>query len=90
MMESWTEPEFTKRGRGTMGVMGSIATWFGVACAIIGVISEATLTLIGMYPTSWFLLAIASLIFGLSCWLGWAIGMYFHVKEKESKEKEEA
>ena len=86
MMESWTEPGFTKNGRGRMGIMGSIATWLGVAFAIIGVISDATTTLIWLYPTSWFLLAIASLILGLSCWLGWAVGMYFHVKETESKE----
>ena len=86
MMESWTEPGFTKRGRGSMGIMGSIATWLGVIFAIIGVISEATTTLIGIYPTAWFLLAIASLILGLSFWLGWAVGMYFHVKETQGKE----
>ena len=85
-MESWTEPGFTKRGRGRMGMMGSIGTWFGVACAILGVIGDATSTVIWLYPTSWFLLAIASLLFGLSCWLGWAVGMYFHVKETEGKE----
>jgi hypothetical protein len=87
MMESWTEPGFTKRGRGRMGIMGGIMTWAGVAFAIIGVISEATATLIGLYPTVWLLLAIASLLFSLSCWLGWAVGMYFHVKEKEGKEQ---
>ena len=86
MMESWTEPGFTKNGRGRMGIMGSIATWLGVIFAIIGVISDATTTIIWLYPTSWFLLAIASLILGLSCWLGWAVGMYFHIKETESKE----
>jgi hypothetical protein len=85
MMELWTGPEFTKQGRGRMGIMGSIATWFGVVCAIIGVIGDATATVIGLYPTSWFLLAIASLLFSLGCWLGWAVGIYLHVKEKEGK-----
>jgi len=88
MMESWTEPGFIKRGRGCMGITGSIAIWLGVAFAIIGVIGETTITIIGLYPTSWFLLAIASLILGLICWLGWAAGMYFHVKETEGKEQE--
>ena len=88
MMEPWTEPEFTKRGRGRMGIMGGIGTWVGVICVIIGAIGEVTTTVIGLYPTSWFLVAIASLIFGLSCWLGWAVGMYFHVKEAESKKEE--
>jgi len=85
MMESWTEPEFTKRGRGSMGIMGSISTWLGVIFIILGIVGDARNAIIGLYPTSWFLLAIASLIFGLSCWLGWAVGMYFHAKETESK-----
>ena len=88
MMESWTEPGFTKNGRGRMGIMGSIATWLGVAFAIIGVISDATTTLIGLSPLSWYFLAIAALIFGLTCWLGWAVGMYFHVKETQGEKEE--
>jgi hypothetical protein len=87
MMEMWTEPGFTKRNRGRMGIMGSIATWLGVAFAIVGIIAEARGTfVIGLYSTSWYLLAIASLIFSLGCWLGWAVGIYLHAKETESKE----
>jgi len=86
MKEMWTESGFTKRNRGRMGIMGSIATWLGVAFAIVGIISDASRTLIGLYPTDWFLLAIASLIFGLGCWLGWAVGIYLHARETESKE----
>jgi len=86
MMEMWTGPEFTKRHRGRMGIMGSVATWLGVAFAIVGIISDASRTLIGLYPTDWFLLAIASLIFSLGCWLGWAVGIYLHARETESKE----
>jgi len=85
MMEMWTGPEFTKRNRGFMGVMGSIATWLGVVFAIIGIIGGASDTIIGLYSTEWFLMAIASLIFGLGCWLGWAVGIYLHAKETESK-----
>ena len=86
MKEMWTESGFTKRNRGRMGIMGSIATWLGVAFAIVGIISDATRTIIGFYPTSWYLLAIASLVFSLGCWLGWAVGTYLHARETESKE----
>ena len=86
MMEMWTGPGFTKRHRGRMGIMGSIATGLAVAFAIVGIISEASLTLLGLYPASWYLLAIASLIFSLGCWLGWAVGIYLHARETESKE----
>ena len=92
MKEMWTESGFTKRNRGRMGIMGSIATWLGVAFAIVGIISEARIvsgasnTLLGLYPNSWYLLAIASFVFSLGCWLGWAVGIYLHDKETESKE----
>jgi len=92
MKEMWTESGFTKRNRGRMGIMGSIATWLGVAFAIVGIIGEARIisgasnTLLGLYPSSWYSLAIASLIFSLGCWLGWAVGIYLHAKETESKE----
>jgi hypothetical protein len=91
-MKMWTGPGFTKRHRGSMGIMGSIATWLGVAFAIVGIVSEAriisgaSITPLGLYPTSWYLLAIASLIFSLGCWLGWAVGIYLHTRETESKE----
>jgi hypothetical protein len=91
MMEMWTGSEFTKRNRGRMGIMGSIATWLGVAFAIVGIIAEAIGTFfIGLLSTSWFLLAIASFVFSLGCWLGWAVGIYLHAKEteKETESKE--
>jgi len=67
--------------------MGSIATLLSVAFAIVGIIAEASGTFfIGLYSTSWFLLAIASLIFSLGCWLGWAVGIYLHARETESKQ----
>ena len=88
-MESWMEPGFTKRGRGRMGIMGSTGTWLGVAFAVLGIITEATTTtIIGINPMSWYFLSIAALIFGLSCWLGWAVGMYLHLKETQSKKEE--
>jgi len=92
MMEMWTGPGFTKRNRGRMGIMGSIATLLGAAFAIVGIISEARIisgastTLLGLYPNFWYLLAIASFVFSLGCWLGWAVGIYLHARETESKE----
>ena len=80
MMESWMETGFTERTRGRMGVMGSVGTWLGVIFAVLGIISEAIDATLGLSATSWFLLAIASLLFGLNCWIGWAVGMYFHIK----------
>ena len=87
MMEMWTGPGFTKRNRGRMGIIGSVATLLGAAFAVVGIISGASTNLLGLYPNSWYLLAIASFVFSLGCWLGWAVGIYLHAREME-KEKE--
>jgi hypothetical protein len=95
MKEMWTEPGFTKRNRGRMGIMGSVATFLGVAFAIVGIIGEAriisgaTNSLLGLTPTSWYSLAIASFVFSLGCWLGWAVGIYLHTKEPEKETETE-
>jgi hypothetical protein len=88
MMKVWTDLEFTKRNRGMMGIMGSITTWLGVVFTILGIIGGARYTVIGLDPSYWFLLAIAMLIFSLGCWLGWAVGIYLHAKEKEPEDKD--
>jgi hypothetical protein len=85
MMEYWSEPGFTKRGRGRMGIMGGLGTWLGVIFVILAVVGEAMDTTIGFEPMFWLTLAIASLLFGLTCWIGWAVGLYFHVKETGGK-----
>ena len=90
MREMWTESGFTKRNRGRMGIMGSVATWLGVAFAIVGIISEASRTLLGLIPTSWYLLAIASFVFSLGCWLGWAVGIYLNDKETDKETESKA
>ena len=95
MKEMWTGTEFTKRNRGRMGIMGSIATLLGIAFAIVGIIGEARLisgasnTLLGLYPSSWYSLAIASFVLSLGCWLGWAVGIYLHAREKGETETKE-
>jgi len=96
MKEMWTESGFTKRNRGRMGIMGSVATWLGVAFAIVGIIGEARLisgasiTPLGLTPTSWYLLAIATFVFSLGCWLGWAVGIYLHTREPEPEPEKES
>ena len=85
MMETWSEPGFTKRGRVRMGIMGGLGTWLGAICVILAVVGEAMKTNIDFTPMFWLTLAIASLLFGLICWMGWAVGLYYHVKETEGK-----
>ena len=86
-MEMWTEPRFTKRNRGSMGVMGSIFVWLGVIFVVLGIIGQAIDATIGFEPIFWLVLGVASFLFSLGCWLGWAVGMYLHVLETKSKKE---
>jgi len=86
-MGLWRDPEFTMSNHGMMGVMGSIFVWLGVISVVLGIISQAIDTTIGFEPMFWLVLGVASLLFSLGCWLGWAVGMYLHVLETRSKKE---
>lgn len=87
-MEMWSESGFTLRNRGMMGVMGSIATWLGVIFVVLGIIGEAADNSIGFEPTFWLMLAVPVFLFSLGCWLGWAVGIYLHIRETKGKKEE--
>jgi hypothetical membrane protein len=92
MMEMWTGPRFARRHRRRMGIMDTVAVCLGIAFVIVGIVSEARIisgvsnTLIGVYPNSWYPLAIAGFVFSLSCWPSWAVGIHLHARETEGKE----
>ena len=88
LMEMWSEPGFTMRGRGMMGVMGSVSTWLSVIFVVLGIIGEATDATVGFEPIFWLVLAVPTFLFSLGCWLGWAVGIYLHVKETKGKKEE--
>jgi hypothetical protein len=49
----------------------------GLIFAILGVIAEAAETTLGLSPLSWYLLAIALFIAGISWYIGWAVGLLY-------------
>jgi drug/metabolite transporter (DMT)-like permease len=88
-METWTRYNFAKRNRGRLKILGSVATFLSVAFAIVGIVAEASHKyVIGLIATSWYLLAIAGLVFAVVCWIGWAVAVYLNSREPESTEAE--
>jgi hypothetical protein len=85
MMDAWREPGFIVRHRGMMGVMASVTIWLGVIFMVLGIIGEAIDATIGFEPIFWLVLAVAPLLFSLSCWLGWASGMYLYVTKNKKE-----
>jgi len=58
-----------------VAVAEELLALLSVAFAIVGIIAEARgAFVIGLLSTSWYLLTIASFVFSLGCWLGWAVG----------------
>ncbi len=58
-------------------VMALVANLFGIIMTILGIISAAGKTSIGLNTTNWFLLTIILFIWGLSFWFA----AYFGAKE---------
>lgn len=56
----------------------NICTYLGFVFVLIGIISDAMNKVLGLEPTNWFLLAIASWLFGIFMWFRG----YYSAKEK--------
>ena len=77
MAKRWGSGDFAKRMAGKWAVWGGICWILALIFVILGVISEATTTTLGLSTLSWYLLAIALFIAGLSWYIGWAVGVLY-------------
>jgi hypothetical protein len=77
MAKSWGSGEQAQRMAGMWTVLGSICWTLGLIFAILGVIAEATNAALGLAPMSWYLLAIALFVAGISWYIGWAVGLLY-------------
>jgi len=62
--------------------------FFGVIFLILGIVSDAINRTLGLESISWFLLAIGLFAAGILLMFFWAVGMYLHATEAESKKEE--
>jgi len=74
-------------GSGWM-MMGHICVFVGIAFLLLGVISDAINTTLGLEPTSWLLLAIFAMLFGIPSFIGWHSALHLDAMEaKKGKEE---
>jgi len=87
----WEKPfkdrEEARSALGPMGLMFHICNWLGIAFAVFGVVSEVMNMNLGLEPTSWLLLSIATSVAGIPAALAWAVAM--HLLGIEGKSKKE-
>ena len=66
----------------TWAMLGGIFWILGLACVIIGIISEATdnFTMLGLTYVSWYMVAISAFVASVSWYIGWAVSIYLNAK----------
>ena len=74
-------------GSGWM-MMAHYCAFIGIAFLLLGVISDAINTTLGLEPTSWLLLAIFAMLFSIPSFIGWHSALHLDAREAK-REKEQ-
>jgi len=77
MLEKWASGEGAKRMAGFWAACGGVCWMLGLIFAILGIIAEATSSIIGLTPLSWYLLTIALFAASIGWYIGWAVAVLY-------------
>jgi len=77
MSENWASGERAKRMASKWAIWGGICWILAIIFAILGIISEATSTTLGLTTLSWYMLAIALFVASIPEYIGWAVGVLY-------------
>ena len=85
MAKHWENREKMRANIGTSGQWGHYSWYLAALFAILGIISDAINSPLGLGSMSWFLLSIATFLSSITFFIGWAVSWYL---ETSSKKKE--
>ena len=85
MTRHWEDPEKMRAGIGQSGQWGHNLWFLAAAFAILGIISDAINSPLGLEAMSWFLLAIATFLASITYFIGWAVGWYLKINPKKKE-----
>ena len=77
----WADREKVKGELVACGRGFQISLWMSTVFLLLGIISDAAKITLGLEPTSWFLLAIASIVAAVFFRLGWAVSWYLNTNK---------
>ena len=80
MTQHWADREKMRTSLASNGKWAHTLWFIAVVFAILGVIADAMNATLGLEPTSWFLLAIATFIASATMFIGWAVSWYLSTK----------
>jgi len=82
----WEDREQIKASLGSSGMSAHICWFLGVIFAILGIIADAANVTLGLTPTSWFLLAIVTLLVSITMFFGMGLAWYLITADAKKKE----
>ena len=74
----WADKEKVKGGLVASGRAYTVSFRLSLIFVLLGIMSDAANTKIGLAPASWFLLAIVAGLFGLVYSISWAVSWYLN------------
>jgi len=78
---AWADREKVKGGLVASGRAYNICFRLSLILVLLGIVSDAANTTIGLDPVSWFLLAIMAGLFGLVYSIAWAVSWYLNTNK---------
>ena len=82
----WLDPKSIIDAGGYHLLGSRIFFILGLIFAVLGIISDAMDTTLGIEPMSWFLLAIGTFVAGILPCLGWVMAVYLKSVEAEKEQ----
>jgi hypothetical protein len=86
--KSWNDRKKILASGGGWMMMAHYSTFVGMAFLLLGVISDAINSTLGLEPTSWLLLAIFAMLFSIPSFIGWHSALHLDATEAK-REKEQ-
>jgi len=80
-VSKWTDREKVKAELAPCGRGSSVSFILFFIFALLGIISDATNTILGLAPMPWFLLAIGAVLAGIFFRIGWAVSWYLNINK---------
>jgi hypothetical protein len=85
MWERWNNHEWIVSMGSKWSMWGGLCWTLGIIFALLGIIADAANTDLGLLPTSWFLLAVVSLVASTAWYIGWAVAVYVDAANRQKK-----
>ena len=76
MARHWEDRERMRAGIGPSGKWAHNLWYLAAIFAILGIISDAVNSPLGLESMSWFMLAIATFLASITYFIGWAVSWY--------------